>query len=261
MEEQQSENQKFLEELGIKSDAGMEPEAWKGPDSEEQAPEQKEEVSEDESLKNRRERRLMAKVQSEREANIALNARLQALSEAQKLRSETTEADFLKLVDPIYGQTDETGKYDPRRVEATRLLKDALKGAYESAKREAREETLAAIREERDGESSAVAEEEENLETGMEEVEDKYGINFSSKKTHDKYLDILEEISPKDRDGDIIEYAFDAAARIFQSEEGKSSSRAKELASRSGQRSGASQGSDLQDQSFYEELRKNGLMD
>ena len=260
MDEQQSENQQFLEELGIKSDAVIEQDAWKGPDSEQEpGPEQKEEINDEDNLKNRRERRLMAKVQAEREANIALNARLQALSEAQKLRSDTTEADFLKLVEPIYGSADEKGQYDPRRVEATRLLKEALRGAYETAKRESKEETLAALREEREGELSAVAQEEENLDEGMDEVEEKYDINFSSKKTREKYLDILEDVSPKDKEGNIIEYAFDAAARIYQSEEGKSTSRAKELASRSGQRSGSSQGVD--DQTFYNGLKELGLMD
>ena len=264
MEKQQSESNKFLEELGIKSDAGMEPEVFKGPESSAEEPKEEEKtevIAEEDTLKNRRERRLMAKVQAEREANIALNARLQALQEAQQLRSDTAEADFLKLVEPIYGTADEKGQYDPRRAEATRLLKDALKGAYTTAKKEAVQEALRTLREESQGESQAEAEETENLEEGMEYVEERYGINFGSRKAHDKYLDLLEDVSPKDDEGNIKEYAFDAAARLFQAEEGKSTSRAKELAARGGTRSGNSQPSELQDQAFYQGLKDLGLMD
>lgn len=261
----QSENQKFLEELGIRSDAGVEPSAWKGPEENSAqegttAPE-KEELPAEDNLKNRRERRLMAKMQAEREANIALQARLQALSEAQKLREETTEADFLKLVEPIYGSADEKGQYDPRRVEATKLLKDALRGAYTAAKKEAVEEALAKLNEAREAETAAEREEDENLDEGMDAVEEKYGIDLGSKKNRDKYLTHLEEASPKDEEGNITEFAFDAAARIYQLEEGKTNSRAKELAARSGTRSGSSQPSELQDQAFYNNLKALGLMD
>ncbi len=262
MNEKKSVENQLLDELGIQSENGLEPSTWKGPEEHENVTEStKEEDSEEESLRNRRERRLMAKVQAEREANIALNARLQAISEVQKMREETTEADFLKIVEPIFGSTDEKGQYDPARVEATRLFKEALKGAYTTAKKEAIEEALSTLHEEQSGESEALHEEEENIDEGMDYVEEKYGINFSDTNVYNKYLELLEEVSPVNRHGGIAEYAFDAAARLFLADEGKSVSRAKELATRSGTRSGSSQPSELQDQTFYQGLKDLGLID
>lgn len=267
MDEQQSEQKQFLDELGIKSETGINQDAWKGPEGNPEEggtpePEKTEgDELEEDKLKNRRERRLMAKVQAEREANIALNARLQALSEAQKLREDTQEADFLKLIDPIFGTADEKGVYDPRRAEATRLLKEALKGAYATAKKEAAEDALSRFNERVESESAAVREEEDNLDEGMDAVEERYNIDFSSKKARDKYLTLLEEVSPKDGDENIIEYAFDAAARLYQAEEGKANSRAKELASRSGIRSGSSQQPATQDEAFYSQMKSMGLLD
>lgn len=262
MDKQQSEQKQFLDELGIKSDASMTPEFFTGPEeprTEELEPEKEEEA--EESAKNRRERRLMAKLQAERESNIAMNARIQALAEAQKVKGETEEADFEKLIEPIFGSVDEKGQYDPRRVEATNLLKKALRGAYESAKREAAEEAYSRFAEERQGESQAEAQASDEIDDGMDAVEEKYGLNFGSKKTHDRYLELLEDVSPKDEDGDIREYAFDAAARLLEVELNKSNPRAKELAARSTVRSGSSEGAEGQDQSFYNSLKELGLMD
>jgi hypothetical protein len=200
-------------------------------------------------LKNRRERRLAEKWQAEREANIALNARLETITESQKLREGTEEAEYLKRVEKIYGNAT------PEAKEATELLKEALQGVRASALKDALEE----FQKERGNETQAVRDEEQNLDAIMERVEDDYGIDMAS-DDRKGFLTLLERLSPKDQDGNIIEYADpDSTAELYLSRKEKSSSRAKELASRSMTRSGTSQPSKLQEDATWKALKDAGI--
>lgn len=240
----------FLKDLDIEPE-----DKFEKPLTEETEPAKEEESEEDGfKAKNRRERRLLEQNQRLREEAIANAARLQALAEAKALREETVEADFLKAIDPIYG-TD-----SPEKVEATNLLKKALKGAYESAKREAKEETLKEFDSRKESENNAVAQEEQTLDEMMERIEDDNNIDLSD-TDRKGFLTLLEKLSPKDQKGNIIEYA-DASTvyELYESRKEKPSNRAKELASRSMTRSGQSGESKLADDSTQRFLRDNGII-
>ena len=215
-------------------------------------PEKKEETPEDAEmkLKNRRERRLAEKWQAEREANIDLNARLQTIKESQVLREEPV-AEYLKRVEKIYGNAT------PEAIEATNLLKEALQGVKDSAKQEA----LAEVEARAGNESEAVKKEEQTIDDMLDEVEDEYDVDMSDSDTRKGFLTLLEKVSPKDQDGNIIEYA-DASTvyELYELGKQKSSNRAKELASRSMTRSGASQPSKLEDDAAVRFLKENGII-
>jgi hypothetical protein len=202
-------------------------------------------------LKNRRERRLAEKLQSEREANIALNARLQGISEAQKLRNETEESEYLRMLDRIYGNAT------PEAIEATELLKKAFQGVHESAKKSALEE----LQKERQKEAELVAKEESELEDIISSVEDQFNVDLSADKaTRKGFLTLMEKVSPKDKNGNIIEFA-DAKTvwELYESRKEKST-RAKDLSGRSMVRSGSNPVSTLQDDSTVRFLKENGII-
>lgn len=203
-------------------------------------------------LKNRRERRLAEKWQSERETNIALNARIAAISESKQLREGTEEADYLKRIERIFGNAT------PEAQEATELFKEALKGLEASATEKALERFESA----RGNEAKAIREEEQSLEKMLEELEDEYEADLTSDSaTRRGFLTLLEKVSPKDKDGNIIEYADPKTVyELYESRKDKASSRAKDLASRSMTRSGASEGSKLEEDAQFRFLRENGII-
>ncbi len=192
--------------------------------------EPKEETSHEEEdplkVRRRRERRLEERYQREREANIELNARLQALAEARKETSSEAE-DFLKVVEPLFGNDT------PEKAYATEILQKALKGVFGKAKEEAVREALETIRAEQQEEEQQIAEASEYIDSVMETLEEEYGADFSNTKIRNGYLTFLEKISPKDRDGDLIEYADPFAAyELYMSRMKGSTSRNKEVAAR-----------------------------
>jgi len=247
-----NEQQKFLEELEVKEDSGLDAPLEETP-AEESSDEPSEETLEP-KLKNRRERRLMAKLQSEREANIELNTRLQTISESQKVR-DSEEADFLKKIERIYGTATPEGK------EASELLKEAFLGLEKTARERALEEMKKTLREEKEQEKRAQAEAEESLEEILENVEENHHVDFSDTTLRKGFLTLLEKLSPKDSEGNIIEYAdADSVWEVYEATRQKSQSRAKELASRSLTRSGSSQPSKLEDDSTFRLLREHGII-
>lgn len=215
------------------------------------------ELTEDEleEIKNRRYRRLEAKYQAERESTIALNARLAAISEAQKFRQETGSDDIDQTVARIYGTNT------PEAQEATRLLQEALKKGTEKAVNQALEKFEAKVQE-RDAE---LAKEEQTLDSFIETIEDEHNVDMTSntasaRKLRETYLDALERLSPK-RNGEIVEYADpEATWEYVESKLAKTSSRAKELGSRSMTRSG-SNSSDNSEQKVHEQwLKDQGII-
>lgn len=204
----------------------------------------------EQKLKNRRERRMAAQNQQIREENIALNERVKVLSEVGKFREEVGD-DSLKEVEAIFG-TD-----TPEKLQATNILKKALSGMSESAV----EKALDKIEQQRSGESQALIQEEKNLDTILDSVEDDYGIDMSNDSNRKGFLTLLERLSPKDKNGDIIEYAdADTTAEVYLSRKERSSGRAKDLASRSMTRSGESQPSKLEASSNEKYLKSLGVI-
>ncbi len=215
----------------------------------EEKKEEEQEPTEEEKF-NRRERRLQAKLQAERESSIALAARLEALSEAQKARTESAPAEYLKSVERIYG----TGS--PEATEATELLKTALSGVETRAT----ERALEMFREEQKRAEEAVSKEEKTLDGMLEEIEDETGQTLDA-QTKKGFFSLLEKLSPKDSDGNIVAFAdHHAVWEELQARKQPKENRAKELAARSMARTGASPTSTVEASAQERWLRENGLI-
>lgn len=237
--------EEFLKDLNPKEEgvfeAPLTPEAPK--------PEKEEEESEEQKF-NRRERRLAAKLQAEREAGIVMAARLEALTEAQKLRNAVEPSEYLKSVERIYGTNS------PEAQEATELLKSALKGVEERATNRALEQ----FREEQRKEREAVAKEEKTLDTMVEQLEDEYNVSLDS-QTKKSFFQLLEKLSPKDSNGEVIAYAdHHAVWEELQSRKQQPTNRAKDLASRSMVKTGASPSTTVETDSNERWLKENGII-
>lgn len=207
-------------------------------------------IGDDLKPKNRRERRLMRKLQSERESSIFLAGKLEAREEAK--RSVTEESDYLKAVERIYGT--ET----PEAQLATDLLKKAIVGSREDAKREA----IAEMKAERQRELDELRKAEDELDGFIDEIEDTYGVTLN--ETQEKsFFQLLQKMSPKDRDGKVINFADPHAVwEVFQDKlkSKGTDNRAKVLSNRSMTQSGASKESTLQDDTSARFLRENGII-
>lgn len=201
---------------------------------------------------NREARRAKKALAEEREANIVLNTRLQVLSEVKNEANGTSES--LKTVDRLFG-TD-----TPENLAATELLKTAFKGMKEEAVREA----IETIREERAKEQESVKQEEKVLDSMLEELEDEYNIDLTSPSadtTRKAFFRELERMSPKDSNGNVLAYADHLAVfESLQSKSKKPENRAKDLASRTMTRSGASADSTLVDDAGMRFLKENGII-
>jgi len=243
---EKTEQQKFLEETEQSTDIFEQPlEPEKVPEGE-----QKPEVDE-ENLRNRRERRLASKLEAERQAGIQLAAQLQA---ERQLRESTSnpEKDYLKNIERIYG-TD-----SPEATQATELLKNALRGLEESAS----ERAYTRLQEEQRKEREEMKKAEQQIETMLEELEEEHNVDMTSNaQTRTAFLKLMERMSPKDADGNIIAYAdHHAVYEMYQSKMQKTENRAKELSSRSMTQSGASKDSTLQSDALTRTLIENGII-
>lgn len=237
-----NEEEQFAQESGsiLNQPLTQEPEKEEEETGEEEA---------EEEAKNRTERRLRDKLEKERIANIELNARYQALTEAQKFRE--TEADAYEAVGKIYG-TD-----TPETQAATELLKNALRSVEERAKSSALEE----FRQERQREQEEVRKASEKLDGYIEELEDEHKVSFTP-QMQKSYFTLLEKMSPKDADGNIVEYADPHAVyEIFAEKlQKRTDSKAKDLASRSMVSGNSGSSSVIEDDAAKRLLREAGII-
>lgn len=199
--------------------------------------------------KTRRERRLLKKIEGEREANIFQAGKLAALSDARTSLEE--ESDYLKSVERIYG-TD-----TPEAQTATELLKKAIVGARDDAESRA----IAKFREERQREAEAERREVETLDGFIEDIEDESGVTLTDAQQR-AFFDLMAKMSPKDESGEVVEYADPHAVwEVLQERiHRRAPSRAKDLSDRSMVQSGASAESNLQDDAAARYLRDNGII-
>lgn len=202
--------------------------------------------------KNRHERRLMRKIAEEKQASAFLAGKLEARTEAE--RAVTEESDYLKSVERIYG-TD-----TPEAQLATDLLKKAIVGAREDAKRMALEEVRAEQKRERDAEREA----ENTLNGFVDDIEDTYGVTLTEGH-QTAYFKLLQKMSPKDRSGNIVDYADPHAVwEVFQDKlkaKGTgTNNRVKDMSARSMTQSGASKDSTLVDDASTRFLKENGII-
>ncbi len=193
-----------------------------------------EEEKEVEPRKNRHHRRIEAKLQAEREANIHLNARLEAMTEATKFAKESGALSVDQRLLQLYGD-DENGR------KAAQLTQSLLQDAAE--KGEAR--ALEKLREEQRKEAADVKREEDFIDESLEELEDESGVDLTSnspqgRKNRTQFLNLVERLSSKDEDGNIKDYAdFNEVFDVFKNNRTKTdSSRSKDIASRGQVRSG-----------------------
>lgn len=200
--------------------------------------------------KNRRERRLMRKLQEERESAIFMAGKVESMTEAA--RTVTEESDYLKAVEQIYGNDT------PEKQVATELLKKAIVGARDDAKRQAIEE----LRAERQKEIEETRQAESELDNVLEDIEDTYDVTLTEAQER-AYFGLLERMSPKDRDGNVIGLADPHAVwDVFKDRLQKkgTDNRAKDLSARSMVQSGTSKESTLTDDSQARFLRENGII-
>lgn len=207
---------------------------------------------------NREARRAKAALQSEREANIALNARLEAMTEAQKFQRDTQDLKVDESLLTLYG-SDDNGR---RAAEITQRL-------LEKTKSEARDEALKMFQEEQRKAQAEVGQQEKVLDEMLENVEDEFDVDLTSntpqaKKARQTFLTLLEEVSPKDREGNVKDFADPISTfKILQSQTTKDSqtNRAKDLSSRSMVRAGASGDSKLEATAQERFLKEAGILD
>lgn len=250
-----SEQTEFLKDLGTEESVENKDSLLDKPLEEQNTPAQDVEETPEESAfkaKNRRERRMAEKIRQLREEAIVATTKLQTITESQQLRQGSEESDYLKRVEKIYGDAT------PEAAEATKLLKEALSGLEKRAVEVAMERLEA----EKSKEAEAVKKEEQNLEKILEEVEDDHGIDMGNDGERKGYLSLLEKLSPKDAEGNIIEYADpDTTAEIYLSRKEKSASKAKDLANKGMVRSGAAQtGGKLEVDATERFLREHGII-
>ncbi len=247
------EKNKFLESLDIKDegkDVFSEMFPKDGATADDKTTEEPVDNEGDEiKLRNRREKRMAEKLQAERESSIRLAERLANITEAQKFKEESGD-DYLSGVDKIYG-TD-----TPEAKTATELLKSALKGMGEKAT----ERALERFREEQQEASQAVEVEEQNLDSMIEDIEDENGVILSDIQKRG-FFTLLEKMSPKDDEGNVIHYADpDAVWEVLQSKTQRPDNRAKDLSARSMVSSGASKETKLNDDALERMLKDEGII-
>jgi len=182
--------------------------------------------------KNRRERRLEQKYNETRDMNIALNERIKVLSEAKQFQQEFKPSeDVPSEWTALYGDTPEAKK-------AWQMNQVLINRAKEEAKAEALTEfnniQQKAIDDQKKFESV--------IDTELETLEDDFDVDLTSnapaaRKARREFLELVQKLSPKDEEGNIISYAdFGSTFEIYQtSKKDKPSeitNRAKELAAR-----------------------------
>lgn len=210
----------------------------------------KEDTEVEEKKKNRYTRRREAEAQRLRDENIQLNERVKVLSELGKFKEEVGD-DYLKKAEALFG-TDE-----PNKLAATNLLKELLKDAEDRA-----EKRFESKLNSRDSEATEAQKEADNeVDEMLEQVEDEYGLDMSDDNVRNGFITLMEKMSSKYNDGNIKEFADpDAVADVYVAlQKRQGSTKARELASRSMQRSGESQPSKLPQNAVDRFMEENGL--
>lgn len=187
-----------------------------------------------ESIKDRQHRRLQARLQTEREANIILNERLKAKEET--IQNVSREIPIDSRLKRLFGE-------DEKGIEISKHFTEILNEYKGSARTEAIKQLREELAEEKTKEAAAISSYESKIESGLESIEDEYGVDMTSdsaSKSRKEFLDFITKIAPKDKDGSPIELPdLVGAYEVFKSTKAPAtSSRRTEIASRSMQPSG-----------------------
>ncbi len=190
-----------------------------------------------ESIKNRQHKRLEQRLQAERESNIELAARLKVYEEFKQnvVKEMPIDSRLVKIF----------GNDTPEKVELAKHFTEILEEYKGSARTEAIKSLKEEMANERDEEDREVSSYESKIESGLEAIEDSFGVDITSDeatKTRKEFLDFVTKIAPKDEDGSPIELPdLVGAYEIYQSaSKAPKNTRREEIASRSMQQSGQS---------------------
>ena len=241
-----NETSQFLKDLGVPEESILDKPLQTNDDT----PEKEEESKEEERFKNRYTRRREKEAQRLRDEVLQLTERVKVLSEVGKFKEEVGD-DELTKVEAIFG-TD-----TPEKLAATNILKEALSGLTEKAKRE----TLQEIQNREGNETEAQKEADSEVEDFLDRVEEDYDLDMSDENVRKGYITLMEKMSPKYDDGNIKEFADpnSVAETYLALQKRQGSSKAKELAARSMTRSGESQPSRLPQNAVDRFMEENGL--
>lgn len=202
---------------------------------------------------NRRERRLADKLQAERESSIALAARLEGITEAQRLQRESAPSEYVKQIEKIFGTAS------PEAQEATNLLVSAVKGAEDRAT----ERALDAFREEQRKQAEDAKKEEGALDDMVGDIEDTYNVTLDA-ATQKSFFTALERVSPKDKNGEVIAYADPHAVwedmQTRRTQPTQQQTRARGLATRGMTQTGAQATTTVQEDAQERWLKDNGII-
>ncbi len=191
---------------------------------------------EEEPRKNRRHRRWESQL-SEREKELTRReAFLAGQSEAAKFSKDASDIDPRWL--RIYGDT-------PESREAWKLQKDILNDYASKTTTDA----LETIKQAEAKEKKEQQELETYIDTEFEAIEDEFNVDLTSnspaaRKARREFIDLIEELSPKDASGEISDFAdFFGVWKIYQAKKEATDkpdvSKNKEIASRSMEKSGS----------------------
>ena len=221
---------------GLPSEDKREADIFESPEKAEEKIEAKDDL---EPRKNRAYRRLEEKYQAERESSIALNAKIQAMSEIDRFRQDIKTDDVPVDWLSIYGGSTPEGQEQAKR--AWKLQREML----DNAKQEAKEEALQEIEERQVESKREQAKYETFIESQLETIEDEFNVDVTSdapsaRKARREFLEMVQKFSPKDEDGSITEYAdFGATWEQYQATRKKpDNSKQKDLADRTMTQSG-----------------------
>jgi hypothetical protein len=171
------------------------------------------------------------------------------IDKALKDSKPSEESKFVKEVsqatdddDLVSAFTNIIGNDTPEKVHALKMLKKELGRIEETASQKA----LSAFEQRSQAERQAEREADDHINNSFEEIEELYGVDLSSnapqaRKAHNEYKAFLQKIAPKDSEGNVtampdIVGSFELYQELSK-KQSPSSSRAKELASRSMSRS------------------------
>jgi hypothetical protein len=187
-----------------------------------------EKVEDDDSPRNRRERRFVremeevrAKAQEDREARIKAEERAAAIMELGNRASSSTDPDEVKF----YGDTPE-GKFAKAFME--KKLKEVEERAYSRA--------IGEIQKERDEVAQEEAKDSQTIDQGISAVEQEFDVDLSgdtkeSLKLRNGYIDFLEKLTTNDFP-DFVS-SFEIYQQINKKQPNENTQRQKALADRS----------------------------
>lgn len=142
--------------------------------------------------------------------------------------------------DLIAAFTNVIGNDTPEKVHALKTLGKRLKDVEETAS----QRTLQQIQAKQNEEKQAEIEAENTLNDAFENIEEEFGVDLTSntpiaKKTKSEFIDLIKRLSPKDSNGEVIDFPdFREVFTLYKDmRKPESNNRAKELSSRSMQRS------------------------